>query len=121
MPRKSKNVKKEKSIKEIQTELEEKVKQQKKLTVDIEEKINNKVFRNIIIAIGVMTYLFFINIGSLNIETDTFIRDLKVFSMLLIILTITLFEYSYKMDNGIICILGIETLVLAIIYLIFPD
>lgn len=121
MPRKkTSKVKEEKSIKEIQTELEEQAKQQRKLPEEIEKKLNRRVFNNIIIAIVIMVYLFFINIGSLNIETVTFIKDLKVFSMLLIILTIAIFEYSYKKDNGAICINGIETLILAIITLITP-
>lgn len=121
MPRrKSNKTKNEKSIKEIQTELEQNAKEQKKLSKDKEKILNQKVFTNIIIAIIVMLYLFFINIGSLNIETITFVRDLKVFSMMLIILTIVLFEYSYKKDNGTICINGIETLVLAIITLVSP-
>lgn len=121
MPRKkTSKVKKEKSIKEIQTELEEQAKQQRKLPEEIEKKLNKRVFNNIIIAIIIMVYLFFINIGSLNIETVTFIKDLKVFSMLLIILTIAIFEYSYKKDNGAICINGIETLLLSIITLITP-
>lgn len=121
MPRKKTNkVKKEKSIKEIQTELEEQARQQRKLPEEVKKKLNKKVFNNIIIAIVIMAYLFLVNIGSLNIETVTFVKDLKAFSMLLIILTIAIFEYSYKKDNGSICINGIETLVLAIITLVTP-
>lgn len=121
MPRKSKNAKKEKSIKEIQAELEANIKEQKKLPKDVEYALNKKVFINIIIAIIVMVYLLFVNIGSINIDSIVFIKDLKVFSIMLIVLTIILFEYSYKKDNGVICINGIEVLVLAIITLLFPS
>lgn len=121
MPRKkTSKAKNGKSIKEIQTELEANAKEQKKLSQEKEELLNKKVFTNIIIAIVVMLYLFLINMGSLNIETVTFVKDLKVFSIMLIILTIALFEYSYKKDSGTICINGIETLVLAIITLFSP-
>lgn len=110
----------EKIIKQIQTELEANVKKQKRLPKDIENILNKKVFTNIIIAISIMLYLFFVNIGSLNIETTIFIKDIKVFSIMLITLTIILFEYSYKKESGKICINGIETLVLAITSLILP-
>ncbi len=117
---KTKSTSEEKSVKEMQTELEENRKQQKKLPKDVKNVINKKVFTNMTIAIVVMLYLFLINIGSMNIDSVTYINDLRVFSMLLITLTIILFEISYKRDSGALCINGIEALILAIFTLTFP-
>lgn len=64
-----------------------------------------------------MVFLYFIGLGSLNIETPIFLTDLKVFSIGLIIFTIILFEISYQKENGNLCIHGIECLVLAVFVL----
>ena len=83
-----------------------------------EEKINVKVFENLVIADVVMLFLYFIALGALNIETNAFLTDLRVFSITLITFAIMLFEYSYRKENGNVCIHGIECLVLAIFTLI---
>lgn len=83
-------------------------------------KINKKVFENIVIADLVMIFFYFISLGSLNIESNVFVMDLKVFSMGLVIFSILLFERSYKKDSGNLCVHGIEALVLAIFMLFTP-
>lgn len=107
-------------IKVIEQELSQGVKEKKKIPADELKKLNNRIFKNMIMSIAIILYLLFINIGALNIETTTYIMDLKVFSILLIVLTILVFEVSYKKDSGILCIHGIEILILAIITLILP-
>ena len=82
-----------------------------------QDKINQKVFENLLIANAIMAFLYFIGLGSLNIETSIFLVDLKVFSMGFIIFTIILFEISYQKENGHLCIHGIEGLVLSIFIL----
>lgn len=106
-------MKEENAINKNLQNLEKEIETKKELPKDIEEKINKKVFENILIAEFVMVFLYFIGLGSLNIETNIFLTDLRVFSVTLIILTIMLFEYSYRKENGNICIHGIECLVLA--------
>lgn len=102
------------NIKEIEKEIENK----KKLPKNEEEKINKKVFENILIADAILAFLFLISLGSLNIESSIFITDLKVFSVILIIFTILLFEYSYRKENGNICIHGIEAFFLSVFMLV---
>lgn len=121
--------KKEKKDKDIQEEIQnekvnESIKQlekermgKKKLPKEEENKINRKIFENIFIADVVMIFLYFISLGSLNIETPIFVTDLRVFSMGLIIFTIILFEIAYKKDSGNLAIHGIECLVLSIFML----
>lgn len=97
--------------------IEEEIVNKKKLPKEEENKINKKVFENILIADILMLFLYFISLGSLNIETPIFITDLRVFSIGLIIFTIVLFEISFKKDNGNIAIHGIECLVISIFML----
>lgn len=114
----NKNAKYENEMSEHFEKIEKEIKTKKQLPKDEEEKINKMVFENILIADIVMIFLYFISLGSLNIETTIFLTDLRVFSVALIAFTIMLFEYSYRKENGSICIHGIECLILAIFTLI---
>ena len=116
--RKEKMKEEDKQLKEKVNKIEKEIKNKKQLPQEEMLKINKKVFENLFIADIVMVFLCLISLGALNIESSAFITDLKVFSVALIILTIILFEISYKKDDGNICIHGIETLVLAIFTLL---
>lgn len=122
---KSKKNKKEKKVRLENTEEDkkmieelEKVKQEQTIPADIKKQMNDKVFKNIILAILIMIYLLFINMGFINIAQDVLVTDLKVFSITLAVLAIVLFERAYKKDSGELAINGIEVLVLAIATLI---
>ncbi len=108
----------EKEINENIKNFEKEIQTKKELPKAVEEKINKKVFENLIIAIVVMLFLYFIGLGALNIETNIFLTDLRVFSVALSVFTIMLFEYSYRKENGNICIHGIECLLLSIFVLL---
>lgn len=114
----TKKTKHQNEIDEHFEKIEKEIKTKKQLPKDVEEKINKKVFENVLIADAVMLFLYFISLGSLNIESAIFVTDLKVFSVALIIITIILFEYSYKKEKGSICIHGIECFILAIFMLL---
>lgn len=107
----------EKKISENINKLEKEIQNKKRMPKEKQEDINKKIFENILIAIIVMIYFYLINIGSLNIETNVFLTDLKVFSVGIIIFTIILFEYSYKKENSNVCIHGIESLFISIVTL----
>lgn len=98
-------------------QFEKEIMNKKKLPLEEENKINKKIFENILIADIIMMFLYFISLGALNIETPIFLSDLKVFSMGLIIFTIILFEISYKTENGNLCIHGIECFILSVFML----
>lgn len=108
----------EKELNENIKKLEKEIVHKKELPKEEEEKINKMVFENIVIAIVIMVFLNLISLGSINIETSVFLTDLKVFSILLIIATILLFEYSYRKENGKLCIHGIECFFLALFTLL---
>ena len=106
-----------KNIEKIEKELEEK----KKIPKSVREKINAKVFENIIIAAIIMVYLVALNLGMSNIPTDTYIMDLRVFSIMLLAISLIMFEYGYKKDNSEVWLHGVEVVVIAIftLYLIY--
>lgn len=117
-----KKVKKELVVKENPEELDEKklekieeeIKKQTTIPEEKKLKINKRIFQNIIIAIAIVLYFTFINLGFYNIEPSKFLIDLQVFSMLTIGITIIVFEKAYKKDSGELAIYGIESLVLSI-------
>jgi len=100
--------------------IEEEISKQKKLPKEISEKLNKKIFENLIMVISIVIYLIFIILGYMNINTNAFITDLQVFSIALIITTIIVFEKAYKKDSGKLTIHGIEILILSIITMILP-
>lgn len=77
------------------------------------KEINEKVFENIIIAVAIMLYFIIINFSYYRIEDTMLQIGLKVTSMVILILSIIIFEIAYKKDSGKIAIYGIEILVLA--------
>lgn len=115
----AKKVVDEEVVNENVKKIEKEIMKKKDIPQEEENKLNKKVFENLLIAITIMIFFYFIGLGSLNIESSIFITDLKVFSIALIVFTIILFEYSYKKENANVCIHGIEMLFLAIIVLFF--
>jgi len=96
-------------------DIKETIKTKKTIPEEEIREINKHLFRNILGAVIVITYFIFINLGFINIKTEVYITDLKVFSLCILFLAITLFEYAYKNENGIFAIHGIEMLILSII------
>jgi len=105
----------EENIQKIQEELENK----HKLPQNTKENMNRKMQINILVAITIMLYFYFLNLGFMNKEQFSFLSDLKTFSMIILTGTIILFELAYKKDDGRYCIFGIESLILAIMTLFF--
>lgn len=108
-------VKKDISIDDEKLEkIQKEINKQTKLSKDEKKKINRKIFQNIVMAIGIVVYFIFINLGFNNIEESIYLTDLKVFGAVAIGITIILFEKAYKKDSGELTIYGIEMLIIAI-------
>lgn len=108
-------VKKDISIDDEKLEkIQKEINKQTKLSKDEKKKINKKIFQNIVMAIGIVVYFIFINLGFNNIEESIYLTDLKVFGTVAIGITIILFEKAYKKDSGELTIYGIEMLIIAI-------
>ena len=104
-----------KELDEIKLErIEEEIKKQTTIPDEKRLKINKKIFQNIMLAIGIVLYFIFINLGFINLEQSKFIKDLQVFSIITIGITIIIFETAYKKDSGELAIYGIEFLILSI-------
>lgn len=101
--------------------LEKVIEEKKRIPKNIKDKINSKIFENTVIVAIIIIYLAALNIGMGNIQTDMYLMDLKVFSIILLITTILLFEYGYKKDNGELWLHGVEVMTIAIftLYLIY--
>ena len=97
--------------------IEETIKQRKNINVEYKKKIRSKIFENIIIAIAFTAYYYLVYLGSINIESEVLLIDLKTFSIGLLITAIAIFEISYKKENDNLAVHGIEVLILAIITL----
>lgn len=95
----------------------EKMKENKKFPKELKEKMNQTVFKNVVLGSIVILYFIFVNLGYYNIIKDVFIVDIKVFSMCLIVISIVLFEKSYAKKNGELAIYGIEIFIVALITL----
>lgn len=102
-------------IKQMQETIEKEMKSNKQIPQAELNKINTRVFQNICLAIIMMFYFNFIILGFINIENAVFLVDLKVFSLVVLVIAIGTFEYAYKKDSGRHAIHGIEVLVIALI------
>ena len=93
--------------------LEEEIKNKKKLPESEKKSIFKKCIINIIILLIILIYLFCLQIGEQNIQTENYITMLKVFSIILIIGTIMMFEISYRLNKNNIILHSIEILILS--------
>lgn len=119
MAEKSKReLKKEEKIKEENIrKLDEQIRENKKIPKEYKKKINKQIILNTITLIIIAIYLSCINILSLYIDTEIYLKYLKVFSIILAIISVVYFEISYRKDNEKLFLYGVEILFLAIITL----
>lgn len=94
--------------------IEEEIKKQTTIPEEKKKKINKIIFKNIIIAIVIVLYFIFINLGFYNLESVKFLKDLQVFTITTIGITIIIFEIAYKKDSSELAIHGIESLAVSI-------
>lgn len=103
-------------VENIQKEISTKI----KLSKEEKQKIYKKIFVNLLIALSVLIYFIFLNLGYMRLEKEVFENDLKVFAVILICSTIYFIEKAYKTDRGTYLSYAIELFVLSIITLYMP-
>lgn len=103
-------------VENIQKEISTKI----KLPKEEKQKIYKKIFVNLLIALSVLIYFIFLNLGYMRLEKEVFENDLKVFAVILICSTIYFIEKAYKTDRGTYLSYSIELFVLSIITLYMP-
>ena len=76
-------------------------------------KVSEKIFENIIIALAIMLYFIIINFSYYRLDQNILQIELKILSVIILLLSITIFEIAHKKDSGKIAIFGIETLIIS--------
>ncbi len=95
--------------KNMQKTIEE-IKLEKKISKEEKNKIIKQVFLNILLAIFLIMYFILLTLGSNGTVKNVRTIDFNIFSILLLTISIVLFEIAYKKDRGTIAITGIEIL-----------
>lgn len=99
----------------IISEFEEKIEETKKMPQDIENKLNKKLIENISMAIAIIVYFMSLIFGKERINATNYTNLLKIYTMCLGILSIIIFEFSYKKESVKSMYTGIEVLILSIV------
>jgi len=107
---------KKSTIEKIEKEINEKT----KLPDNIKEKIKKEIFTNIVVASVIILYFIFIILGSAGSIKSVRTIDLNIFSILFLGIAISIFEISYRKDDGKLAMYGIESLIIAIFTLFSP-
>ena len=107
---------KKSTIEKIENEISEKT----KLPGEVKEKIKKEIFTNIIVASVIILYFIFIILGSVGSIKSVRTIDLNIFSILFLGIAISIFEISYRKDDGKLAMYGIESLMVAIFTLFSP-
>ena len=100
--------------------LEEKIENSKKLPKEEQEKIDKIFFINNIIAILIMIYFALINLCYYKMYTEDFMNYIKLFAVVMAVVSVVFFEKSYRKEDLKITLVGIETLVCAIVAAYIP-
>lgn len=90
----------------------------KKMPKEAKREIYKNMVTNIFIGILITLYFIALSLGFINIDSTTYITDLKVFSIEILAITIILFEYAYNKDSAKFALIGIDTLFVAIVTII---
>ena len=99
----------------IINEFEGKIEKTKKMPQDIENKLNKKLLENTSMAIAVIVYFMFLILGNGIIKVVDYTNLLKIYTMCLGVLSIIIFEFSYKKESVKSMYTGIEVLILSIV------
>lgn len=97
------------------------IEEKNRIPKEIKEKNSSLLFSNVFFAVVIFVYLGALNLGMSNIPTENYLMDLKVFSILLLGVTIILFELAYNKDKSELWLHGIEVMGVSIftVYLIY--
>ena len=99
------------------TKMVEEITQKRKMTEKVKNELHQRIFHNVLLAIGVMLYICLIDAVYIYVKQEVMNIAFKIFPMIAIIATVVLFEFAYRKENGKMAIVGIELLVLSILVL----
>ena len=113
-------MRKEKVKKEVVEKIEEEKKDKKKMFEDVKNAIINKIMLNCSIGVLILAYWLLIILCKMYVDKSIVIIACNVANIVLLALTIVMFEIAYKKNNGVLAIYGIEIMVLTIFTLFIP-
>ena len=99
-------------------EIAEEIKRQREIPKHRKFKINKKIWENAMYAIFCVIVLMGLQFVYLNTDIEVFRRTLKLTSIILMCITIVIFEIAYKKNNTTIAGHGIEVMFLSLYNLI---
>ncbi len=89
-------------------------KKKRKIPKEISQEILKKIFKNLLIAVGITLYFIILNLAYSAMKPERLVEDIKVFAGVFLIVGIVLLERAYKKDNDSIAITGVEFLFLSL-------
>lgn len=113
----SKSKKEQKIREENIKKLDEQIRESKKIPKEYKKKMRKQTILNVVTVLCMVIYLVSINILSLYLETGTYLKVIKILSVILAGISIVYFELSYRKDNEKLFLYGTEVLIISMITL----
>lgn len=104
--------------KDMQKKIEE-IKLEKKIPEELKNETKKKILYNFLMATAIILYFIFLILGSENSAKTMRTIDFNIFSLILLGISIILFEKAYKKDSGTLALHGIEILIVGLVTLFF--
>ena len=113
----SKSKKEQKIREENIKKLDEQIRESKKIPKEYKKKMRKQTILNVVTVLCMVIYLVSINILSLYLETETYLKTIKILSVILAGISIVYFELSYRKDNEKLFLYGTEVLIISMVTL----
>ncbi len=107
-------------MKNEELSFEKTIEERKKLSPEVKDSIITLTFFNIIMAIIMLITSLIINISFDKMKLNSFYTYIKFIQMILAIITVVIFEVSYRKDSFKIGVYGIEYAIFSIFVLYIP-
>ena len=80
---------------------------------EVSEKYMKKIYLNVLTAIIIVLYFFVLNVACENVNPQYLEKGIELCTMILLFISIFIFEWAYRKDNDDLAIQGIEILILS--------
>lgn len=80
---------------------------------EVSEKYMKKIYLNVLKAIIIVLYFFVLNVACENVNPQYLEKGIELCTMILLFISISIFEWAYRKDDDDLAIQGIEILILS--------
>lgn len=80
---------------------------------EVSEKYMKKIYLNVLKAIIIVLYFFVLNVACENVNPQYLEKGIELCTMILLFISIFIFEWAYRKDDDYLAIQGIEILILS--------